>query len=60
MIKIKDTYCVPKALLQQVVNLIRACQPVGGVSNGDVVDVMGMLAACIQEQEEPEEKPKEE
>lgn len=56
--KTNDTYCVPKPLLQQVINVIRACQPVGGTSNGDVLDVMGMLAACIQEQEEKEEEPK--
>ncbi len=59
MIQVADHYLIPKVLLQQVVSLVRCCQPTGMTSNGDVIDLMGMLGECIRQQEEksPSEPP---
>lgn len=51
MIKIDGHYVIPKLMVQNVINLVRACQPVGEVTNGDVLDVMGTLSAVLRSQD---------
>ena len=58
--KIKGHYVIPEAIVQDVINVIRGCQPAPGsnLSNGMVMDVMHNLSSVIVEQSGEGEPPK--
>lgn len=50
MIKVAGHYIVPKQVFQRIVVMLRCSKPCGEVTNGDVIDLMGDIAAILQGQ----------